>query len=161
MAILERNRDNFEKKQKQKKEETLKIKKTEDLRQNLSADKIKEIFYANLIYFNNIENGKEISWRNDAFKKGGGFNDLKLRDCMIGEPFTEKQQDRVYELVKVIWLKHKLMDRFVDVVILPEVFLKIYQIYFDLTKSEAEKNVNNAEGNRETNSSVSSDEILF
>ena len=53
------------------------------------------------------------------------------------------------------------MDRFVDVVILPEVFLKIYQIYFGLTKSEAEKNVNNAEGNRETNSSVSSDEILF
>ena len=75
-----------------------------------------------MIYFNNIENGKEISWRNDAFKKGGGFNDLKLRDCMIGEPFTEKQQDLVYELVKAIWLKHKLMDRFVDVMILPEVF---------------------------------------
>ena len=44
------------------------------------------------------------------------------------------------------------MNRFVDVVILPEVFLRVYQVFFGLSKSEAEKHISN---------SVSSDEDFF
>ena len=64
----------------------------------------------------------------------------------------------MFDAVKSIWLKDKIMDRFVDVVILPEVFLRIYQVFFGVTKSEAEKYIFNAEESAIRSNSVSSDE---
>ena len=58
-------------------------------------------------------------------------------------------------------MKDKIMDRFVDVVILAEVFLRIYQFFFGVTKSGAEKYIFNAEESAIRSNSVSSDEQNF
>jgi hypothetical protein len=80
---------------------------------------------------------------------------------LIGEPFSEEQQDVVYEVVKSIWMKENKIDKIVDVVIVPEIFVRIYQVFFNLSKSEAERNLGNAEGNAIRSNSVSSDEEYF
>ena len=48
-----------------------------------------------------------------------------------------------------------------DVVIVPEICVRIYQVFFNLSKSEAERNLANAEGNAIRSDSVSSDEEYF
>ena len=95
------------------------------LRTALSEENIKEILHDNLEYFRNIESGSEEIQRFKAYYSGR--NDQHLNFKQIGEPFSERQQEIVFDAVKSIWLKDKIMDRFVDVVILPEVFLRIYQ----------------------------------
>ena len=113
MKALEKNRICLEKKRKGRRQEVGRIKSmAEDLRKNLSAEIIKDIFHDNIEYFKNVEQGFEKSWRYDAFKKGGGQNDKNLQFSMIGSPFSDDQQDLVYEEVKAIWLKDKKMDRF-------------------------------------------------
>ena len=127
------------------------------LRKELTPEMIKEIFYDNLDYFENIEIGVEDSWRFKAFKKGGK-KDHELRFHEIGPPFSDEQQDLVFAEVKSIWLKNKTMDRFVDVVLLPEIFIKLYAVFFGLSKSAAEKNITCYEGSREQ---TDSDEDMF
>ena len=52
----------------------------------------------------------------------------------------------MYEVAKNFWLKEKQMDRFFDVVILPEIFIRIYQVFFNVSKSEAEVNITSYSG---------------
>ena len=130
-----------------------------ELRNGLSAENITEIFYDNLEYFMNIEHGIETSWRYTAFSAPGNAQRLRFRQ--IGAPFSDAQQDKVFDLVKGIWLKGKNMDPFVDNVICPEVFIRIYQVFFAISKSEAEKNIFNWEGSSDPNNSESDDNIFL
>jgi hypothetical protein len=132
----------------------------EKLRKNLTAQNIKEIIHDNMEHFRNIELGTEDSWRYKAYQKGGRQEQMLFYN-LIGEPFSEEQQDVVYEVVKSIWMKEKKIDKIVDVVIVPEIFVRIYQVFFNLSKSEAERNLGNAEGNAIRSNSVSSDEEYF
>ena len=132
----------------------------EQLRAGLTEDNIVHIFYDNLEYFKNLANGNEVSWRYEAFKRGGKTDDA-LMFRMIGAPFTDQQQDVVFKEVEKIWLNERLMSRFVDVVISPEVFIRIYQIFFGLTKAEAEKNLDNAQANAIPTYSGDSNNLLI
>ena len=161
MEAFEKRKLIMDKRRKEERKEVEKLKNMANaLRKELSAEMIKEIFHDNIEHFKNIEQGTEESWRYKAFKKGGGENDKVLRFNMIGAPFSDEQQDQVWEEVKATWLKEKRMDRFVDVVLLPEVFIRIYQVFFQLSKAEAEKNISNAEGNSFPGDSDSSTDML-
>ena len=64
--------------------------------------------------------------------------------------------------VKSLWGTNEQMDRFVDLVIIPEVFIRIYQAFFQKSKKEAEENISNATGNYVRSCSESSEEdFLF
>ena len=119
----------FEKKRIEKRKEIERVRfMAEKLRDKLSNDDIRNIFHDNLDLLKAIEKG------NGNFKQSG-------------EPFSDEQQDVVYEEVRNIWLTNNMMNRFVDVVILPEVFIRIYQVFFELSKEEAEHNLELAEAN--------------
>jgi len=110
----------------------------EKLRDKLSAENIKEIIHDNMEYFKNMEAGIEESWRYNAYQEG---KDQELILRQIGSPFTDEQQEVVFAEVQSVWLRERIMDRFVDVVIIPEVFIRIYQVFFNLSKEEAESNI--------------------
>ena len=133
----------------------------EQLRKGLSKENIKEIFHDNLEYFKNIELGKEDSWRFAKFKDASKEQELLFRQ--IGEPFSEEQQDIVHDEVKKLFLVPRgvLISHFVSVVITPEVFIRIYQIFFGLSKPEAEKNLDNAEGSYYSTGSTSSSNLFL
>ena len=70
---------------------------------------------------------------------------------MISYPFSDEQQEIIEDEVKKVWLKNKKMQmengRYVDLVLLPEIFVVIYQIFFILpTRKEAEKRIMNVLG---------------
>ena len=73
-------------------------------------------------------------------------NEKLLKEKMIGAPFSDIQQEFIYKEVKQNWLKDKEMalknNQYVEMVLLPEVFLKIYQkfLLLDSTK-EAEAKI--------------------
>ena len=133
----------------------------EQLRKGLSKENIKEIFHDNLEYFKNIELGKEDSWRFAKFKDASKEQELLFRQ--IGEPFSEEQQDIVHDEVKKLFLVPRgvLISRFVNVVITPEVFIRIYQIFFGLSEPEAEKNLDNAKGSYYSTGSTSSSNLFL
>ena len=110
----------------------------EKLRDKLSAENIKEIIHDNMEYFKNMEAGIEESWRYNAYQEG---KDQELILRQIGSPFTDEQQEVVFAEVQSVWLRERIMDRFVDVVIIPEVFIRIYQVFFNLSKEQAESNI--------------------
>ena len=67
-------------------------------------------------------------------------NEKLLKEKMIGAPFSDIQQEFIYKEVKQNWLKDKEMalknNQYVEMVLLPEVFIKIYQkfLLLDSTK---------------------------
>jgi hypothetical protein len=128
----------------------------EELRRGLSAENIKEMTHDNMEYLRNIELGKEDSWRYKTFHEG--INDQHLFFSQIGYPFSDDQQEAVFAEVKSLWGTNEQMDRFVDLVIIPEVFIRIYQVFFQLSKKEAEENISNATGNYVRSCSESSEE---
>ena len=78
-------------------------------------------------------------------------NETFLRSKMIASPFSDLQQDQIYEEVKKIWLKDAKMQRennqYVEFVLLPEVFIRIYQKYFLLSSTKvAEEMIMNYTG---------------
>ena len=123
------------------------------LRQTSSLERIKEIFESNLQIFDNIRAGVQDSWRhkmyNDSRNKTANINFLRSR--MISVPFSEQQQDAIYSHVKNRWIfdrRSYMSDyEYVDYVLLPEVFIKIYQVYFNLESPNiAEERIFNALG---------------
>ena len=120
----------------------------EGLRKNLSERDIKMIFKANLRYFKQIESGLEGSWRHKMYRNPNNKskNEKLLKEKMIGAPFSDIQQEFIYKEVKQNWLKDKEMalknNQYVEMVLLPEVFIKIYQkfLLLDSTK-EAEARI--------------------
>ena len=114
------------------------------LKEALSPENITEIVHNNIENIQKINFGLERTWRYQEYYKGE--KNINLNFKVIGAPFTEEQQEAVYEVAKNFWLKEKQMDRFFDVVILPEIFIRIYQVFFNVSKSEAEANITSYSG---------------
>ena len=114
--------------------------KGRELQNALSPDNIRGIIQDNLEYLKGIENGKIKSWRRDFYYSG---KEQQLLFKTISEPFTDEQQNVVFdELRKHFLKKNQLMSRFLDYVLMSEAFIRIYQIFFDVTRKEAETNLN-------------------
>ena len=82
-------------------------------------------------------------------KNAANINKLKSR--MISDPFSDIQQDQIYAEVKEIWLKSRAAqmrdNEYIELVLLPEVFLVMYQKYFILpTTEEADERISNVMG---------------
>ena len=124
------------------------------LRENLSERDIRIMFKNNLKYFKKIEIGLEHSWRHKMYHSKEGNRNLRekyLFSKMISCPFSDEQQEIIEDEVKKVWLKNKKMQmengRYVDLVLLPEIFVVIYQIFVRLpTREEAEKRIMNVLG---------------
>ena len=70
---------------------------------------------------------------------------------MISCPFSDVQLEAIEDEVKKVWLKNQNMQmengRYVDLVLLPEIFIVIYQIFFSLpTRKIAEERIMNLGG---------------
>ena len=111
------------------------------------------IFKANLKYFERIQIGLQSSWRHKLYRslKDKSKNIKFLRAKMIGPPFSDSQQDLIYAEVQKVWLStselQKHNNEYVELVLLPEVFITIYQKYFHLPNCAiAEKRINNVLG---------------
>ena len=60
----------------------------------------------------------------------------------ISAPFTDEQQDAVFNAIRQHLVpKNKAISQFVDLVLAPEVFVKIYALFFGVSKAQAEKNL--------------------
>ena len=130
-------------------------KETEDLillahilRKELTEEKLKEIFFHNLQYFKDVKSGVEKNWRHKLYKSPGN-SDPTLRAHMVGPPFSDAQQDLVYEQAKEIWLTDMDMYRennfYISHVLLPTIFIRIYQVFMEVDSfEEAERRINNA-----------------
>ena len=123
------------------------------LRQTLSIERIKEIFESNLEIFENIRAGVQDSWRHKMYHdlRNKTANISFLRSRMISVPFSDQQQEVIYSHVKSRWLFSRglyMTDyEYIDYVLLPEVFIKIYQIHFSLESPRvAEERIFNALG---------------
>ena len=61
---------------------------------------------------------------------------------MIGPPFSDAQQDIVYEEVKKVWLNTQELqlknNEYVELVLLPEVFLILYQKFLHLPDTKTD-----------------------
>ena len=123
-----------------------------ELRKNLTHENIKAIFKANLNYFKRVRLGFENSWRHKMYTSGkNAANINKLKSRMISDPFSDIQQDQIYAEVKEIWLKSRAAqmrdNEYIELVLLPEVFLVMYQKYFILpTTEEADERISNVMG---------------
>ena len=84
---------------------------------------------------------------------------------MVGAPFTDFQQDIIFDKVKNIWLRDEDMHRenhhYVDFVLLPTVLIRIDQVFIELTSfEEAERRITNDKASLYHESSDSSNEVL-
>ena len=148
-ALREMNRKIPSKKIQQKKL----IDMGQELRISLSDENIKQIFYDNLEHFNDIRNGKVKTWRSKWYNNG---NEDSLQGSLLSGPFSDIQQDVIYEEVRKNFLKDGIPSRFVDLVLIPEVYIRIYQVFFNLTKKEAEQNLKEQHIYNDTSGSESS-----
>ena len=64
---------------------------------------------------------------------------------MIAASFSTIQQDQIYNEIKPIWLPNQEMQmkngQYVELVLLPEVFILLYQKFFNLSAEEAERRI--------------------
>ena len=154
MEDLEKKKKAMEEKRQRKEIEIIDLQiQSDNLRQNLKEKDIKKIFAVNLRYFKKIKLGLENSWRHTSYlsSKNKAKNINHLRTKMIGPPFSDIQQDQIYAEVKKVWLHtrelQKQNDEYVELVLLPEVFLTIYRKYFNLPNTViAEKRISNVLG---------------
>ena len=138
------------------------------LRENLSERDIRIMFKNNLKYFKKIETGLEHSWRHKMYysKKGNrNIREKYLWSKMISCPFSDVQLEAIEDEVKQVWLKNQNMQmengRYVDLVLLPEIFIVIYQIFFSLpTRKIAEERIMNLGGSIYTED-ISPESSLF
>ena len=109
------------------------------LRNSLSAENVRSMVIDNLEYFKSIERGQVRSWRRDFYYSG---KEGELLYRLISEPFTDEHNDVIHKELRKHFMKNQTIpSRFIDFVLVPEVLLKIYSIFFDVSKSEAEKNL--------------------
>ena len=117
------------------------------LRKDLTADEIKKIFNDNIQFFEDVKSGIVKNWRHTLYVSPGNSSP-QLRSSMVGPPFTDIQQDIIYDLAKQVWLKDADMHRenncYVSFVLLPTIFIRIYQVFMGLKSlEEAERRINN------------------
>ena len=111
------------------------------LEQELTEEKLREMFKENLAYLKGVEEGKVSSSRHQAFYKS-----VKARHglyyTMITHPFNDQQLDWTLEEMSQVWMRTKKerMDnsKYVWKVLLPECFIKFYMDWFKVKKTEAE-----------------------
>ena len=89
------------------------------------------------------------NWRHKLYVSPGN-SDPVLRTRMVGGPFTDAQQEIIYERAKAYWLTPMDMfmenNHYVSYVLLPTILIKIYQVFMELSSfDEAERRINNAE----------------
>jgi hypothetical protein len=94
-----------------------------------------------------------------------GNSEPKLRSSMVGAPFTDLQQDIIYDQVKTIWLSDMDMYRennhYVSYVLLLTIFIRIYQVFMGLSSfKEAERRINNAKASLYHDSPNTSSEMI-
>jgi hypothetical protein len=122
---------------------------SENLRKNLDEKSIKMIIKNNMKYLKKIEIRLVKSWRNKMYNasKSQNLNRKHLLSKMIAAPFSTIQQEQIYAEIKPIWLPNQEMQmkngQFVELVLLPEVFILIYQKFFNLSKEVAESRIFN------------------
>ena len=117
------------------------------LRKDLTADEIKKIFNDNIEFFEDVKSGIVKNWRHTLYVSPGNSSP-QLRSSMVGPPFTDIQQDIIYDLAKQVWLKdadmHMENNCYVSFVLLPTIFIRIYQVFMGLKSlEEAERRINN------------------
>ena len=73
----------------------------DNLRKELTEEKIDEIFNENVDHFDDVKSGNVENWRHSLYISPG-MSEQRLRFSMVGPPFTNAQQDYIYEKVKQI-----------------------------------------------------------
>ena len=120
----------------------------DNLRKELTEEKIDEIFNENVDYFDDVKSGNVENWRHSLYISPG-LSEQRLRFSMVGPPFTDAQQDYIYEKVKRIWLRDPEMymenNYYVSYVLLPTIMIRIYQVFMELESfEEADRRINNS-----------------
>ena len=101
----------------------------------------------NIQFFEDVKSCIVKNWRHTLYVSPGNSSP-QLRSSMVGPPFTDIQQDIIYDLAKQVWLKDADMHRenncYLSVVLLPTIFIRIYQVFMGLKSlEEAERRINN------------------
>ena len=120
----------------------------DNLRKELTEEKIDEIFNENVDYFDDVKSGNVENWRHSLYISPG-LSEQRLRFSMVGPPFTDAQQDYIYDKVKQIWLRDPEMymenNYYVSCVLLPTIMIRIYQVFMELESfEEADRRINNS-----------------
>ena len=120
----------------------------DNLRKELTEEKIDEIFNENVDYFDDVKSGNVENWRHSLYISPG-LSEQRLRFSMVNPPFTDAQQDYIYEKVKQIWLRDPEMymenNYYVSCVLLPTIMIRIYQVFMELESfEEADRRINNS-----------------
>ena len=127
----------------QKELESAKVRKLADhLRENMTKTIIKKMFKNNQNYFKKVKMGLHQTWRHKLYmsseNKARNLNILRFR--MVGPPFSDNQQDIIYEEVKKVWLNTRELqlkdNNYVELVLLPEVFIILYQKFLHIPDSK-------------------------
>ena len=61
------------------------------------------MFVENLQYFDDVKVGIETNWRHKLFTSPGNSFPA-LRSNVVGAPFSDTQQDQIYDQAKQLWL---------------------------------------------------------
>ena len=143
MAVIEKSIQDHREEMRQKKELSRKIKeKADKLRKDLKEESLKRMFQINLKYFKNLQKGLVSSWRHDLFYKpeNQAQNERFLLHNSITQPFSDSQQEIIFNEVRKVWLKDQKMqmenNKYVQFVLLPEIFITIYQKFFCIGSKE-------------------------
>ena len=114
------------------------------LAQEISKNKLKQMFGNNLVYLKSIHEGETYSARHEDFHKSENARQALLY-TMITDPFTDEQVDWVLKEIKDVWMKNskdmKMMGDYIWKVILPECLIKLYSDFFEMSRTEAEKRI--------------------
>jgi len=111
------------------------------LAEELTRDKLVELFEENVSYLTDIREGKIESERHKLFHQNSQSRQSLLYR-MITHPFTDEQVDWTYEEFRRRWMKttkqfHQF-NEYMWKVLLPECFIKFYMDIFKFTKEETE-----------------------
>ena len=111
------------------------------LEKELTEEKVRSMFRANIPHLKAIWNGQKTSKRHEAFHKSVRTRQA-LYYTMITDPFTDDQLDWVLEEMSSIWMRNKREqmenNEYIWKVLLPECFIKMYGDHFSFSKEEAE-----------------------
>ena len=135
----------IEEERKKKEERKARCKENAKLRnrleKELTEEKVRSMFRANIPHLKAIWNGQKTSKRHEAFHKSVRTRQA-LYYTMITDPFTDDQLDWVLEEMSSIWMRNKREqmenNEYIWKVLLPECFIKMYGDHFSFSKEEAE-----------------------
>ena len=145
--MMEKHRKNIEA-QEQEADELIFL--ADDLRVHMTEDVIDKLMNENMKYFEDVKCGLTENWRHKMFvSPGTGQTQATLRHNMVGSPFTDSQQEYIWQKVKQLWELDPVMNSehscYISYVMFPTILIRLYQVYMGLdTFAEAERRVKNA-----------------